>query len=164
MRRFKIQEIPNLKDITFTQAKRLSRDLCPHMTDEKLSELTGIKRSTIQRIFTDPKYHPAMPNIPSLCESLGNHIMIQWPAAQIGGYVVFPPQCKTKTSLQCYIADITREFSDLLEIDARAKLNKSPGGRDYTAAECAEIIREMDHLGEKLEAAKLMLSKGLKRK
>lgn len=157
MRRYRVSEIPNLQDITFTQTKRLARELCPEKTDGQIGEIVGMPKQTIQRLFSDPEYHPTMPNIPGLCRAIGNNLIIEWPVAQIGGYVVFPPSAKTKTAMQHYVAGITREFSDLLETEARAKMKGSPGGEKYTAEERLAILRDLNQLEEKIESAKLML-------
>ncbi len=163
MRQYRVQEIPNLKDLTFTAAKKIARELCPHKTDQELAEETGIKRSTLASMLSRPDYHPALPNVPGICEALGNDILIAWPVAQRGGYVVFPPSAHSKTSLQHYIADITKEFSDLLEQDARAKMKDSPGGESYTAQERAAILRELNSLEERIESAKLILAEPKKK-
>jgi hypothetical protein len=152
--------MPNLKDLTCTQAKRLSRDLCPDKTDAQIGEILGIPKGTIQRFFTDPLYHPTLETIPDLCVAIGNDILIQWPAAQRGAHVIFPPSPdKINTSLQHYVADITKEFADVLEQDARSMSKDSPGGEKRTPEECKAILRELNQLSVKIEAAKLLLSK-----
>ncbi len=150
-------EIPNLLDTTFVQIKRLSREACTK-TDAELAEETRIKRSTIAAALSNPKYHPSIPNVPSICQALGNNLILEWPVAQIGGYIVFPPASKTEARLQDYIAKITKEFSDVLEQDARATMKDSPGRRQYTAMERSALLRELNQLEEKIEAAKMLLS------
>ena len=157
MRRYKVPEMPNLKDLTCTQAKRLARDLCPDKTDAQIGEIMGIPKGTIQRFFSDPLYHPTLETIPDLCVAIGNDILIEWPAAQRGAYVVFPPSSANPASLQHYVAEITREFSQLLEKDALARMKNSPGGVEYSTCERAAVLRELSDLGRKVEAARILL-------
>jgi len=157
MRRFQVREVPNLKELTFTAAKRLARESCIK-TGQDLAEETGIVRSTLESMLSRPDYHPAPPNTPGICDALGNDIIIAWQVAQIGGHVVFPPCSKTNASLQHYIADITKKFSDVLEQDARAQMKASPDGKRYSPEERTKILRELNQLEEKIEAAKLMLA------
>lgn len=167
MRHVKVPSALDLPNMTCTAAKIVARQSCPQKTDQELAEETSIPRSTLASMLSSPKYHPALPNVPIICEALGNDIIIEWQAAQRGGYVVFPPFSSTPVALQQYIADISRKFSDVLENDAKARLATSPGRERYTLAELNVILRELNQLGKKVAASSLMIEgmiKGAKRK
>ena len=53
------------------------------MTEAELAEATGIPYENLHRAFSaDANYWPGLPNIPRICQALGNTLIIDWLACR----------------------------------------------------------------------------------
>jgi len=132
--------IPALTDIPFAKALKLAYSSQP-LTYEEIAERLGKGTETIRRYFTDPTYNPPTHLVPKLCKIVGNNILLEWQAAQVGGHVVFIEGIDNPSSMECKIATLTKEFADVLEEYGKAKAD---GNLD--SEELGRIEKELNDL------------------
>lgn len=118
-----LKRLPRLKDIDFQQAKELAKAYST-ASFKDLSVGTGIPASTLQRMFTDPEYHPGASNIPMLCNALGNTVMVDWMAEKLDARLVFNAEAQiTEENIQQHVARVMKEFSEAMQDDAEARMD-----------------------------------------
>lgn len=128
-------ELPNLADLTFSQMLSLAYDLSV-LTYEDIAEQMGKGTTTIRRYFTDPTYNPPLYLVPKLCKVLGNDLLIEWLCIHAGG--LYLPALRIETSdaeLDIMIAELIKEFSDVLSEDGKARLDGKRDGRELSQIE-----------------------------
>lgn len=73
----------DLRNMTATEALRYAR-MVSGKTLEDLAEATGWGMSQVKQYFdASGRYFPSLPRIPTLCEALGNTILLDWLKAQL---------------------------------------------------------------------------------
>ena len=118
-----LKRLPRLKDIDFQQAKEFAKAMST-ASFKDLSVATAIPASTLQRMFTDPEYHPGAGNIPMLCNALGNTVMVDWMAEKLDARLVFNSEMNpTEENVQQHVARVMKEFSETLADDADARMD-----------------------------------------
>lgn len=157
-KRLVLKERPDLKEMTFQQVKELARALCGK-TNREISEELGLGVETIRRYFTDPGYHPTVPNIPDLCRSLGNTLLVEWQVVQVGGYLVMVEAEPDRAGMQCCISDVMRESADVLREHARA-LNDG----EYSVEELKRMRKELQELVKEAQEAILLIDRKIRKK
>jgi hypothetical protein len=140
MRKKQIVAVPNLKDIPFSKALEIAYASTP-MTHAEISEQSGKGLETIRRYFTDPTYNPPAPFIPRLCEIIDNNTLIEWQVAQRDGHVFFGECITNDKDIHLKVAELTKEFSDVLMEDARAMIDG-----EYHDEELSKLYGEIDRL------------------
>jgi transcriptional regulator with XRE-family HTH domain len=135
-------KIPNehLVGAPYTYALEVARAMSGK-TYEQIAHEMDLGRETIHRYFTDPDYQPPTKRLPKLCKVLGNDIILDWVCLNAEGYFVRVPCGAGETSLDIQIAQLTKDFSDVLQADGDARLD-----RKYTAGELERIDRELSEL------------------
>ncbi|MDP2167944.1 MAG: helix-turn-helix transcriptional regulator [Thermodesulfovibrionales bacterium] len=147
----KTVEISDLGDIPFAQALEIARGLSG-LTYEEIAERMGKGYTTIQRYFTDPNYNPPTHLIPKLCSVLKNNILIEWQVVRIGGHLVFIEAEASDGDLHAKIAELTKEFSDVLREDGNAMLDLA-----YGVKELARMEKELTDLARQAEAVRRLV-------
>ena len=139
--------VPNLKDIPFSGALDIAYASTP-LTHSEIAERSGKGLETIRRYFKDPTYNPPVPFVPELCEIIGNNILIEWQVAQRCGHVFFSNQTPSDPGkdIRILIAELTKEFSDVLIEDTKAQLDN-----EYKDEELAVLDKEIEDLITKAE-------------
>lgn len=139
--------VPNLDDISFNQALELAKALSGRSYEE-LSWETQIPKSTLQRMFTDNDYHPGAPNIPKICDALGNNLLIEWFVAQVDGHLIVNEVDLTTVSVGVLVSQSTKEQSDILSKYSQAM---NDGKLDIAELEMLQIeVEESIIVNEKL--------------
>jgi transcriptional regulator with XRE-family HTH domain len=152
MKKIKV-EVPNLADVSFSQALTIARALSG-MTNEEIAERMGKGKETIRRYFTDPTYNPPTYLLPKLCNVLGNFILVEWLAAHAGGcYVPNLHDCDLR-SIDTLVAELTKEFSDVLKEDSIARLNDT-----YEPDELSRMEKELTEMMVKGEQTLRLIRK-----
>lgn len=73
----------NLHHATFKQALVYAK-LLSHMTNEEISEASGISLAQIARYFQEnDSYSPSPALIKPLCRAMGNFVLVDWQNAQV---------------------------------------------------------------------------------
>lgn len=152
MKKRKDIPIPNLADISFAQALDLAYQACKFSTGKTYEDIAeemhkGVE--TIRRYFTDPTYNPPTHLLPKLCKVIGNTILIDWLCVNAGGYFCLHESRESHLPLESLIAELTKEFSDVLREDSKAMKD-----RIYSAEELAAIEKEIIDLLKKAEQVK----------
>lgn len=153
-----LQERPDLKEMTFQQVKELARALCGK-TNRQISEEMGLGVETVRRYFTDPGYHPTVPNIPDLCRSLGNMLIIEWQAVQVGGHLVVVEAEPDRAGVERCISDVLRESSDVLREQARALEDGM-----YSIDELRRLRKELQELVKEAQEAVMLIDRKIRKK
>lgn len=119
-------------------------------TYAQIAEEMGCGKETIHRYFTDPTYNPPSYKIPKLCQVLGNYLLIEWQCIQAGGHFILNEEifCNNQT-LETQVAELTKEFSDILREDGKARLDGK-----YNADELNNLEKEIEDLLKKAEQIK----------
>lgn len=156
MKRY-VNEIPNLKDMNFWQVKVMARNLC-QKTNQDLSNETGIPESTIQQIFSRHDYNPSPGNVPRLCQALGNYLMIEWQAQQVGAHMIIIKTAGLSISdIETHVSQIYKEMADLTRAHAEALKDGK-----YSLNEMSKTQRELIHLIKEAEELNLVLDAQIK--
>jgi hypothetical protein len=153
MRKKQVVAVPNLKDIPFSKALEIAYAGTP-LTHAEIAERAGKGRETIRRYFIDPTYNPPVPFLPRLCEIIENNILIEWQGAQRDGHVFFGDCATDEKDIHVKIAELTKEFSDVLVEDAEAMKD---GG--YDDGELAALYGEINDLVTKGKQAQYYIRK-----
>ncbi|MGE4319646.1 MAG: phage regulatory CII family protein [Deferribacterales bacterium] len=149
-----LKRLPNLKDVDFQQAKELAKAYST-ASFKDLSVGTGIPSSTLQRMFTDPDYHPGAGNIPMLCNALGNTVMVDWMAEKLDARLVFNSELKpTEENIQQHVARVMKEFSEAMADDAEARMDGI-----YTIAELEILEADFNNVINAAYAARERIRK-----
>ena len=146
-------EIDNehLLDIPYTRALELARAMSG-LTYAQIAHEMDLGVETIHRYFTDPDYQPPTKRLPKLCKVLGNDILLNWVCLNSGGYFVRVAGGARGMSIEIKIAELTKEFADVLRTDGEARLDKR-----YSREELAAMDRELSDLVVKAQQVKDIL-------
>lgn len=148
--------IPNLADISFAQTLDLAYQTCKFSTGKTYEDIAeemqkGVE--TIRRYFTDTTYNPPTHLLPRLCKVIGNTILIDWLCIHAGGTFILHDEIPCNESLETQVAELTKEFSEVLNEDGKARLDG-----DYNLPELSKIEKEINHLLKKAEQVKKYIS------
>lgn len=156
MKKVKQFTMPNLKDLTYLQVLEIAYK-SSGLTYEEIAEHMGKGRETIHRYFTDPSYNPPTSLVPRLCQVIGNYLLLEWQVAQVDGHLTFETGGTECGDVMVKMAELTREFSDVLREDGEARLNGQ-----YEPEELDRMERELDELVKKgIETRKLVRTRKL---
>ena len=142
----------NLADIPFSRALEIAYAMSGK-TYEKIAEEMSCGTETIRRYFTDPNYNPPSYKIPKLCRILGNFVLIEWQVVQAGGSFNLNNEIFCIESLETQIAQLTKEFSEVLAEDGSARLDG-----EYCSNDLSRIEKEIDDLIKNAQRLKKLMT------
>ncbi len=118
-------------------------------THAQIAEEMHCGVETIRRYFTDPTYNPPSYKVPKLCQVLGNYLLIEWQCINAGGHFILNEEIFCVRNLEAQVAELTKEFSDVLREDGRARLDGK-----YSGDELSSIEKEIEDMLKKAEQVK----------
>ncbi|MCC6345664.1 MAG: helix-turn-helix transcriptional regulator [Nitrospirales bacterium] len=158
MRKKRIIEIPDLSALPFSGALAIAYSLT-ELTHEEIAEKMGKGIETIRRWFNpEDDYNPPIPLLPKLCRVIGNTIVIEWICEHADGHYVHTVCNHANASLDVLIAELVKEFSDVLKANSAARLTPARDGSEYHPAELEKMSRELEELIVKAEQVKHLIA------
>jgi hypothetical protein len=129
------KNLPSLNGMSFTAAFRMAVAFSGK-TEAEIAASMGWSQHVASRIFYNGDYWPALPNVPRLCEILGNMIIAQW-IFENSSVLVRKAKPADKPFLMENICRMLKEMSEVMA-QAQQVLNKDEiGGKD-----ARRLIRE----------------------
>ena len=145
----------SLHKMSFDSAKRLAFDYSSS-TYREIAQQTKLGLSNVKRMLGEDGYHPSSQYIPDLCDALGNYIMIEWMAAQVGFKLVKIQSEPSCSDLGASAASTVNEAAGVL-----AAYSEMMRDGKITPDELKALIKETSELLHEahrtLEVAKTML-------
>lgn len=155
MKKQKTIFVPNLRNLTFSQVLDLAYQVAKFQngkTYEDIADETGKGKETIYRYFTDPNYNPPTHFLPRLCKALGNYLIVEWLCVHCDGYFCHDIDSHY-TNIEKEIAELTREFSDVLREHSIAAEDSR-----YSQDEISAIEKEVIELQAKAAQIRMLLN------
>ncbi len=147
--------MPDYESISWNEALRFAKEESGQ-TAEEIAEKMGVNSSVIRRYLrNDASYAPGMDKIPALCRALGNTILLDWLAAQVGSQSsdeeLKIPQAQSRAEVLTAVAAVTATLGEVQRILA----DSTYSGIDHFRA---QRIREiLSRLQKEIRHAMLML-------
>lgn len=163
MRKKRIIEVPALSALPFSGALAIAYSLTD-LTHEEIAEKMGKGIETIRRWFNpEDDYNPPIPLLPKLCRVIGNTILIEWICEHADGHYVYTVCDRANASLDVLVAELTKEFSDVLKADSAARLAPKRDGSAYRPTELETMARELEDLIVKAEQVKHLIAQQMEK-
>lgn len=128
----------DLRNMTATEALRYAR-MVSGKTLEDLAEITGWGMSQVKQYFdSSARYFPSLPRIPTLCEAMGNTILLDWLKAQLEE---IEPAAMIRSGCDL-LMKVARVGAELGDVQRSTESALSDGRLDDTeaAALCGDLL------------------------